>query len=302
MNLQFAADGLLTGAVIGLGAIGVTLTYSILRFANFAHGELVTFGAYASLVIAGALGWLAAGFAEPIGPFSFGPSIIVALLLATPLTGLLALLIDWALFRHLREKAQAITVVMASFGASMALRSLVEFVFTSRPAYFSRELQMTMPLGLGIRATPDQMAALILALILAIGMHLLIAHTETGRAMRAISENPTLARIVGVDVARVVRLTWVIGGGLASAAGVMVGILVQIRPYMGFDLLLPFFAAAILGGIGSVPGALIGGLVVGLGEALAAQTVGAEWRGAVAFILLILMLLLRPTGLFGRKE
>jgi branched-chain amino acid transport system permease protein len=109
-----------------------------------------------------------------------------------------------------------------------------------------------------------------------------------------------LARIVGIDVAAITRITWIIGGGLACAAGVMVGILVQIRPYMGFDLLLPFFAAAILGGIGSVPGALIGGLVVGLGEALAAQTVGAEWRGAVAFILLILMLLVRPTGLFGR--
>jgi branched-chain amino acid transport system permease protein len=301
MNLQFAADGILTGAMIGLGAIGVTLTYSILRFANFAHGELVTFGAYASLVIAGALGWLFGGLAEPIGPFSSGPAVILALLLAVPLTGALALLIDFVLFRHLREKAQAITVVMASFGASMALRSLVEFVFTSRPAYFSRELQIAIPLGLGIRATPDQIAALCLAVVLAVAMHLLIARTETGRAMRAVSENPTLARIVGIDVSGIVKITWIVGAGLACAAGVMVGILVQIRPYMGFDLLLPFFAAAILGGIGSVPGALIGGLVVGLGEALAAQTVGAEWRGAVAFVLLILMLLVRPTGLFGSK-
>ena len=302
MNLQFAADGILTGAVIGLGAIGVTLTYSILRFANFAHGEFVTVGAYASLVLAGALGWLAGGFAEPVGPFSFGIGVVLALLIAMPLTGALALLIDWLLFRHLREKAQAITVVMASFGASMALRSLIEFAFTSRPAYFSRELQITLPIGLGIRVTPDQMAALGLAIVLGAAMHLLIAHTETGRSMRAISENPALARIIGIDVAAVVRITWMIGGGLACAAGVMVGILIQIRPYMGFDLLLPFFAAAILGGIGSVPGALIGGLVVGLAEALAAQTVGAEWRGAVAFILLILMLLLRPTGLFGRRE
>ena len=302
MNLQFLADGLLAGAMIGLGAIGVTLTYSILRFANFAHGELVTFGAYASLVLSAALGSLIAGSGEPVGPFSFGWAIVLAGLLAMPLTGGLALALDWLLFRHLRERAGAITVVMASFGASMALRSLIEFAFSARPTYFSRELQMTVPLGLGIRATPDQMALLGLCALLAGGMQYLLARTETGRSMRAISENPTLARVVGVDVGFVTRVTWIIGGGLACAAGVMVGILVQIRPYMGFDLLLPFFAAAILGGIGSVPGALVGGLVVGLGEAVAVQTVGAEWRGAVAFLLLIFMLIVRPTGIFGRRD
>jgi branched-chain amino acid transport system permease protein len=302
VNLQFAADGILTGAMIGLGAIGVTLTYSILRFSNFAHGEFVTFGAYAGLMLSGALGSIAAVAGEPIGPFSFGWNVVLAGLLAMPLTGILALALDRLLFRQLRERAGAITVVMASFGASMALRSLIEFVFTSRPAYFSRELQMTFPLGLGIRVTPDQIALLGLAAALAIAMHCLLSHTEIGRSMRAISENPTLARIVGVDVGLVVRVTWIIGGALACAAGVMVGILVQIRPYMGFDLLLPFFAAAILGGIGSVPGALVGGLVVGLGEALAAQTVGAEWRGAVAFSLLILVLLARPAGIFGRRD
>lgn len=302
MNLQFAADGILTGSMIGLGAIGVTLTYSILRFSNFAHGELVSFGAYATLVASSALGWLAGGAVEPIGPFSFGWSVILGGLLAMLLTGALALALDLVLFRHLRGKAGAITVVMASFGASMALRSLLEFVFTSRPTYFSRELQMALAVGLGIRVTPDQMALIGVAAVLVIALHMLLTRTQIGRSMRAVSENPTLARVVGVDVALVVRITWIIGGALACASGVMVGILVQIRPYMGFDLLLPFFAAAILGGIGSVPGALIGGLIVGLAEAIAVQTVGAEWRGAVAFLLLIGVLLVRPTGIFGKTE
>jgi len=192
--------------------------------------------------------------------------------------------------------------VMASFGASMALRSLLEFAFTSRPAYFSRDLQIALPIGFGIRVTPDQMALLAITAALMIGVHLLLTRTQIGRAMRAVSENPALARVAGVDVAGVIRAAWLIGGALACVAGVMLGLLVQIRPFMGFDLLLPMFAAAILGGIGSVPGALAGALIVGVSEAAAVQMIGAEWRAAVAFLLLIAVLLIRPTGLFGRSD
>jgi branched-chain amino acid transport system permease protein len=302
VNLQFLADGLLTGAMIGLGAIGVTLTYSILRFANFAHGEFIAWGAYLALGVASAAGWLVAGAAAPIGPFSFGWGLVLALLVAMPLTGLLALALDWALFARLRDTASSITVVMASFGASMALRNLLEFLFTSRPAYFSRELQIAMRLGRGVRVTPDQLALVALTAALVLALHLTLSQTQIGRAMRAVSENPALARVVGVDVDRVVRVTWLIGGALACASGVMIGLVVQIRPYMGFDMLLPLFAAAILGGIGSVPGALAGGLVVGVAESLSAATVGAEWRAGAAFVLLIGMLLIRPTGLFGARE
>jgi len=302
MRLQFLADGVLTGAMIGLGAIGVTLTYSILRFANFAHGEFIAWGAYFALLVASALGWLAGGAAAPIGPFSFGWGLIVALLVAMPLTGGLALALDRALFAGLRERASSITIVMASFGASMALRSALEFLFTSRPAYFSRELQIALPVGAGVRATPDQLALLGLATILVLAVHGLLTRTQIGRSMRAVSENPALARVAGVDVGRVVRVTWLLGGALACASGVMVGLVVQIRPFMGFDLLLPLFAAAILGGIGSVPGAFAGGLIVGVAEASAAATVGAQWRAAVAFVLLIVVLLVRPTGLFGARE
>jgi branched-chain amino acid transport system permease protein len=288
--------------MIGLGAIGVTLTYSILRFANFAHGEFIAWGAYFALAVASALGWLVGGASAPIGPFSFGWGLVVALLVAMPLTGALALALDSALFARLRERASSITVVMASFGASMALRSGLEFLFTSRPEYFTRELQIAMRTGWGVRVTPDQFALVGLTAILVIALNFLLTRTHVGRSMRAVSENPSLARVAGVDVDHVVRVTWMVGGGLACASGVMIGLIVQIRPYMGFDMLLPLFAAAILGGIGSVPGALIGGLIVGVAEAASAATVGAEWRAAAAFVLLIAMLLVRPTGLFGGQD
>ena len=302
MTLQFLADGLIAGALIGLGAIGVTLTYSILRFANFAHGEFVSFGAYATLLLAAVIGAFFAGADQSIGPFSFGWGIILAGVAAMALTGALALGMDYLLFGRLRDKGAAITTVMASFGASMALRSLLEFAFTSRPAYFSRDLQIALPIGLGIRVTPDQIALLAMTAALMIGVHLLLTRTQIGRAMRAVSENPALARVAGVNVAGVIRAAWLIGGALACAAGVMLGLLVQIRPFMGFDLLLPMFAAAILGGIGSVPGALAGALIVGVSEAATVQMIGAEWRAAVAFLLLIGVLLVKPTGLFGRSD
>jgi len=300
VNLQFIADGLLVGAMIGLGAIGVTLTYSILRFANFAHGELIAWGAYAALLGAGLIGYLA-GQTATLGPFSFGWPVLIAGLAAMALTGILALALDIVLFKRLRIRGNAIIMVMASFGASMALRALLEFVFTGEPRYFSREIEIAVPLGAGIRVTPDQLLTLGLALSLVVAMFLLMTRTTIGRSMRAVAENPTLASVVGVDVARVIRATWLIGGALAAAAGIMIGITIQIRPQMGFDLLLPLFAAAILGGIGSMPGAVAGGLIVGLAEAAAVPLVGAGFRGAVAFLILIAVLIIRPTGLFGAR-
>ena len=300
MSLQFLVDGILAGALIGLGAIGVTLTYSILRFANFAHGEFLTFGAYATLLIAGALGAIVPDAGQALGPFSVGWAVIAASLFAMALTAGLALALDRCLFLALRFRGAAISTVIASFGASMALRALIEFAFTSRPAYFTRELQIAIPLGFGLRATPDQIALLALTALLMIGVHLMLTRTNIGRAMRAVSENPALARVTGVDVERIIRMTWALGGALACAAGVMLGLIVQIRPFMGFDLLLPLFAAAILGGVGSVPGAVVGALVVGLGEAATVEFAGSQWRAAVAFAVLILILLVRPTGLFAR--
>jgi branched-chain amino acid transport system permease protein len=297
---QVLVDGLMSGALIGLGAIGVTLTYSILRFANFAHGEFISFGAYATLLVASGISALVVGSDQGIGELSISPAVIAASFVAMALTAGLALSLDRILFSRLRGKGAAISLVMASFGASMALRAALEFAFTSRPAYFSRDLQIARPIGFGVKATPDQIAMLAVAAALLAAVHLLLTRTQIGRAMRAVSENPQLARVAGVDVDATIRFTWAIGGALASASGVMLGLLVQIRPFMGFDLLLPLFAAAILGGIGSAPGAFAGALIVGLGEAVTVQLVGSEWRAGVAFLVLIVVLIVRPTGLAGR--
>lgn len=301
MIAQALVDGLIAGTMIGLGAIGITLTYSILRFANFAHGEFISWGAYAALGVSGALAASFPGLALPIGPFSFGWSLPLGLLASMVLTGLLALLVDVLLFGRLRARQGAVIIlVMAGFGAALTLRSLLEFLFTSKPAYFTDALQIAMKLGLGARATPDQLLSLGVAALLVLAVHLLLTRTAIGRAMRAVSENQQLAALAGVDVRQTIRTVWLLGAALAAVAGVMAGLLVQIRPHMGHDLLLPLFAAAILGGIGSVPGAMAAGLIVGLAEALSVQFIGAEWRAAVAFVILVAVLLLRPQGLFGR--
>jgi branched-chain amino acid transport system permease protein len=303
MNPQALMDGLISGSMIGLGAIGITLTYSILRFANFAHGEFISWGAYFALAVSGALGALSATLAAPLGPFSFGWSLPIAAVGAIALTAALALLVDALLFGRLRARRGSIIIlVMASFGAALTLRSLLEFIFTSQPAYFTNALQIALRLGGGLRATPDQLLSIGVGAVLVVAIHLLLTRTAIGRSMRAVSENQQLAGVVGIDVRKVIRMVWVLGAGLASIAGIMAGLLVQIRPQMGLDLLLPLFAAAILGGIGSVPGAMLGGLIVGLAEALTVQLVGAEWRAAVAFVILVAILLLRPQGLFGRPQ
>jgi branched-chain amino acid transport system permease protein len=304
MMLQMLADGLIVGSVISLGAIGLTITYSILRFSNFAHGELLAWGAYIAL---SAVGWFVAvgGTGTPFAPLSFGWPLVGALLVAMAGAAGIALLLDWLLFKRLRVQG-AITLVIASFGAALALRNLLFFLYGGIPQYYSTDLQIAIPLvprsvwG-GMRVTPDQIFVLAITAIAVVGLHLFMSRSTLGRAMRATSHNPQLARVAGIDPERVLRATWVIGGVLAALAGVLTGLTVQLRPTIGLDLLLPLFAAAILGGIGSVWGAVIGGLIVGLAESAAVMWVGAEYRAAAAFAVLILILFLRPTGLFAEK-
>jgi branched-chain amino acid transport system permease protein len=301
IGVQDLANGVMLGAIIGLGAVGLTLTYSILGFANFAHGELITGGAYAALtllwVLAAAAGW---GLGQ-WGPLSFGAPLGLLLLAAMLLTAALALGLERVLVRPLRRRGTMIGLVIASFGASLALRSLVAFGWGPEPHYYTREIPMAREVLPGVRVTADQLFVLALAAALMVALHLLLTRTTLGRAMRAMSENPTLLAVSGIDPAAVARWTCVIGGSLAAVAGVLIGLTVQVRPLLGFDLLLPLFAAVILGGVGSVYGALAGSLIVGLAEALAVPLIGAEYRAAVAFLVLIAVLLLRPTGLAGPR-
>lgn len=293
--LQALIDGILTGSIIALGAVGLTLTMGILRFANFAHAELITWGAYM------ALGFLTLTgvFAEPIGPFSFGIPLLVAMVAAAVATSALALGIDYLVYQPLRKSASQMTLVFSSFGVSLLVRMLILLIFGGSAQYFSSTLQIAIPVAPGVRIMPDQVFTLGLTLVVVFALHLFLQKTRLGLSMRALAENPDLARINGLNTQTIVRWTWIIGASLASLAGVLYGLTVQLRPEIGFHLILPLFAAAILGGVGNVFGAVIGGLIVGLAESLSVFIIPAGYKMAVPFMILVAVLYLRPSGLFG---
>jgi branched-chain amino acid transport system permease protein len=295
---QLLANGIILGATIALGAIGLTMTYNILDFANFAQGELLTFGAYFALIAVSAF----AGVHSTFGALSFGWPMVVALLLAAALTSLLAILVDWLVFRPLRRSSIQVALVIASFGASLLLRHLVVLIWGPQPAYYTTNIQISTQILPGVRVTPDQIFLVALTALLVVGLHFFLSRTKLGKAMRATADDPQLAQVTGIDVARVVRWTWIVGGSLAAVAGVLYGMTVQILPEMGFNLILPLFAAAILGGVGSVYGAVLGGLVIGIAENLSVLFLTPTYKPAIAFLLMIAVLLVRPTGILGKPK
>ncbi|MBI1776787.1 MAG: branched-chain amino acid ABC transporter permease [Proteobacteria bacterium] len=294
---QAIADGVLTGAVLSLGAIGVSLSLQILRFANFSHAELLTAGAYLALSV---VGFATAGAA--IDPLSFGWQFLAALFVAGLGTGLVALVVDRLVFRPLRQRrAHALTMVFASFGTALVLRNLVLLVWGPDAHYYTSELQFAVEVLPDVRLLPDQIFVLLFTLGTVLGLHLVLKFSRLGMALRAMAESPSLARVCGVDVRAMVRWTWFLSGMLAAAAGIFSGLTVQLRPEMGFNLLLAIFTAAILGGHGSLIGAVMGGLIIGLAENLSVLVIPSSYKSAVPFLLLILILYLRPQGLFGVK-
>ncbi|PYN49516.1 MAG: branched-chain amino acid ABC transporter permease [Candidatus Rokuibacteriota bacterium] len=296
--IQALADGILTGAIIALGAIGVTFTLEIMRFANFAHSELLTWGAYIALIIV-----TFAGPGTPTGPLSFGWQLLAAALIAAVLTGLAAWAVDTLVFRRLRRRgALPLTMVFAAFGAALVMRHLIVLVFGHESRYYTRELQIAVELLPGVRVLPDQIFILGLALAAMITLHAFLAWSRTGIAMRAMAESPALAQVCGIEVDAVVRLTWIISGALAAFAGVFTGLTPQLHPEIGFNLLLSLFAAAILGGTGSLAGAVTGGFLVGLAENLSLLVISPGYKGAMPFLLLLAILILRPQGLFGARS
>jgi branched-chain amino acid transport system permease protein len=295
---QALADGILTGAVISLGAIGVSFTLQIMRFANFSHAELLTWGGYLALL---AVGYIGAGV--PTAGLSFGWPLLVAALLAAALTGLLAWLIDVLVFRRLRRSgAHHLTMVFASFGIGLVMRHAVVLLWGHESRFYTRELQIANEVLPGIRVLPDQVFILALTVLIVVALHLFLRFSRTGIAMRAAAESPGLAQACGIEVERVIRNTWFIGGALAALAGVFTGLTPQLNPENGASLLLALFAAAIVGGIGSLPGAVIGGLLVGIAENVMLLVVSPGYKQAMPFMLLLLVLLLRPQGLFGERR
>jgi len=296
--LSLLVRGTLLGGTLALGAVGVTLVYGVLKMANFAHGDTMTLGAYLGLIV---ITLLPKG--PVLKPFSFGYEFLVALAIVIPLVGLVAFGLDRIAFRPLRvRRSQPIMFAMAALGLAFGIRSLIyifwgadfSFYYTGRP-------RPAFELFSGVRVRPDQLFILGLAIVLIVSVYLLLERTKVGKAMRAMADNPDLARVTGIDTNRVVFWTWVIGGGMAAAGGMLYGLDVQLRPEMGWWLLLPLFAAVILGTIGNAYGALAGAFIIGIVWQVSTAFVNPAYGHGISFLVMVLVLLVRPQGLFGKR-
>ena len=287
VNFYFI-PGLVLGSIYAIGAIGVTLTFGILRFANFAHGETMTLGAYLALTFTALSGW---------HPLAFLP-------VAAALAAIFVLGLDRLFFRPLRH-SPTIILVISSFGLMLMVRSLIQLVWGARLQVFSKGIAFPWVLFDSLRIFPKHVVIVAAAIALMLAVHVLLRHTRTGKAMRAMSDSPELARLTGIDTERVIRSTWIVGAGLAAAAGIFLAYDTHVESGMGFKLLLPIFASALVGGIGRPYGAMAGGLVIGMVEELATYPwIGSEpllqpgYKTGVAFAIMIAVLIWRPSGLF----
>lgn len=299
--LQLLVYGLISGSIITLGAIGLSLTYGILKFANFAHGDVMATGAFltfAFLTLFQALGVAA----PPLGSLSFGFPLIVSMLLGMGATAIVAICIDKVLYKRLRATGR-ITLLIASVGVAFVLRNSLQFIWGPQPRYYIQKIQVSLSIpGLGIRIKPDQIFIIIVAMILVVLLHFFLQKTRMGKAMRATSDNMELAQVSGIDTESVIKWTWAIGAILAAAGGSLAGIEDKfITPNFGWDMLLPIFAAVILGGIGSPYGAMLGGMVVGFSGEISTAFLPTSYKPAVAFIIMVAMLLVKPRGLLGES-
>ncbi|RVT84282.1 branched-chain amino acid ABC transporter permease [Rhodobacteraceae bacterium CCMM004] len=299
--IQHLVDGILVGSLLSLGAIGLTMVMHILRFANFSHAELLSLGAYAALVFDGVFAAILPPLAAQIGPLSMTGALALAVLASMAFTGASALVIDRLVFRRVRAKGGELSMVFASFGVALILRNAVGLIFGLHGQLYSKDIVFAVVLSRDplLLVKPDQIAALAVALVLMLALHLVLSRTTFGYALRAVGENPGLAQVHGVNLTATIRWVWLIGGGLAAVAGIFYGLSYQITPVMGRDLVLPIFAATIVGGIGSIYGAVLGGFVVGIAQNLALVALPSGYSPSVPFLMILLVLLIRPQGLFG---
>jgi neutral amino acid transport system permease protein len=290
--LQLLANGLVTGSIISIGAIGLTLVYGILRIVNFAHGEYLTFGAFMAFLV----------------NVSWGGHMVAAVTFAIALTALLGVTLEFVLWRPMRNKgAGIISLFITSIGLALVVRHLIFMQWGGQPRRYDVDVFQVYDLGI-FRLSLSQVVAIALAFSAILLVGFMLARTRLGKSMRALSDNPGLASVAGIDVDRVIVYTWILGAGLAGLGGVLQGLVqTSFNPNMGFTLLLPIFAAVILGGIGSAYGALAAGILLGLVMELStwdalAGGIRAVYKPAVAFALLILILLVRPQGVLGKAR
>jgi branched-chain amino acid transport system permease protein/neutral amino acid transport system permease protein len=295
--------GIVLGSIISLGAIGLSLVYGILRFANFAHGDFLTAGAYVALfMVTGVLSWI--GIPDnTFGSLSFGWRMVIAFPISMAVVGCVAIALDRILYRKLRQKRSgAVMFAMSALGAAFIIRMIILIIWGADSLFYRPGLMRpALELPLEIKIRPDQILILFVVLFLVLLLHLFLKKTKMGKAMRATADNMELALISGINTERIIIWTWGIGGALAAAGGILYGIDVQLHPYMGWNFLIPLFAATILGTIGNIYGALIGGLTIGIAQQVSTAFLLPTYKLAVAFIIMILILLIRPKGIFGKE-
>jgi branched-chain amino acid transport system permease protein len=276
------------GSVYALGAVGISMIFGILRFAHFAHGDLMTLGAY------GVLAAVAVMPMQPLLLLPFGVALAIAA----------ALLVDKIFYRPLRQLPTIYTVI-SSFGVALIFRSLLQLFWGAENQVFVSGVRPPFVILETFRISVLHAEAIAVTVAIAFVLHLFLSRSRTGRSMRAVADDDELAAVSGIDTEKVVRWTWIVGASLAAIAGVFAGLDTTAHPNLGWNLLMPMFAAAILGGIGKPMGAMAGGYVIGLAEELSsynwfgeAALISPSYKTAVAFFIMVILLIFRPQGLF----
>ncbi|HYM60598.1 MAG TPA: branched-chain amino acid ABC transporter permease [Thermoanaerobaculia bacterium] len=297
--LQNLLNGIAAGSIYALIALGYTMVYGILKLINFAHGDVFMLGSFAGYYGAQ---WYARATHQSGAPApSWGMALII-LLLAMVVCGLFGYLNERIAYRPLRN-APRIASLITAIGVSFFLEYGGQFVFGADPKFFPTLIDKHLINFAGITTTNYQIIVLIVALFFMGVLQYIVYGTKFGRAMRAVSFNYETASLMGIPTDRITSLTFVIGSVLAAVAGILFGLSYpKIDPLMGIMPGLKAFAAAVLGGIGNIPGAVVGGILIGVIEAFVGGSAYSSYRDGIAFVILIVILLFRPSGLFGRHQ
>src|SRR5215475_7184373 len=281
--LQLLLNGAMAGTILAVPAIGLTVIFAVLRFPNFAVASHATIGAFAGYVANVSLG------------LPVLPAIMVAFLVA----GIFGLATDELILKPFRA-AGFITTAIGSIALTIALENCVRFTFGNELRGYDLPIRRDWAWG-GLHVGPQQVATLLIAVIAMSLLFAFLSFTRTGKAMRAVADNPMLAAIKGVNADMVARLSSFVGMGLAGLGGMLIGLDTTIDPLIGFKTILSIFAAAVVGGLGSLPGAVVGALVVGVGEELSLLVLSPAYRSAVGFLAILVVLTLRPRGILGTR-
>lgn len=289
--IQVLLNSLLTGSIYVLIGIGLSMVFRILGFANFAHAEQVTFGAYIAYVF----------------NVIMGLNIIVGAIFAFSLTGLLGVASELLVFKRLRDRGgEAIPMMIASIGLGMVIRYSIREIWGPEVKFYNLE-EVHIYRLFSAKITEIELLTILSSVIVTFLVHFLLVKTKLGKAMRAVSDNTSLAEASGINIERVILWVWYIGAGLAGISGVMRGIDTRLAPLMGWELILPAFAVIVLGGIGSFYGAVLGAYILGLAEnlgvvLLSELSISTTYRSAISFLILILVIMIKPSGIMGLKR